>query len=238
MERKSYKVEMKASVDKREIEGYASIFGNVDSHNDVTMAGAFSKSIASDFAAPGTGQKNRVKVLWQHMHNEPIGRPVALSEDSQGLHFKAILSKGVQRADEALILIDDGVIDEMSFGYDTIEHERGQVIVDGAQKNVRMLKTLKLWEISPVTWGSNPHTDVLRAKAISSLSGHLKAGKVDFAEFLSILDELRAMVAEVANETGDGDETDDGDDNDTSQEKSLVGVFSEFNNWINQRITK
>ena len=59
------------------ISGYASVFGIVDSHNDIVMKGAF-KSVKVD----------NVKLLWQHDIYKPIGAVTFLSEDQYGLKFE------------------------------------------------------------------------------------------------------------------------------------------------------
>ena len=56
--------EIKGADEKKGIvEGYASIFGNIDSDKDMIMPGAFSKTITE--RGPGSA-KPRIKHLWQH----------------------------------------------------------------------------------------------------------------------------------------------------------------------------
>jgi HK97 family phage prohead protease len=49
-------------------EGYGSVFGVVDSYNEVVAPGAFTESLA-ELAAKG----RTVPVLWQHRQDQPIG---------------------------------------------------------------------------------------------------------------------------------------------------------------------
>lgn len=191
MKTKAFHVELKADHNKREIEGYAAMFNLKDHGDDVIVKGAFSRSIDRDFAPPGSGRNNRVKVLYQHLKHEPIGRPLELAEDSKGLHFRAKLTKGVARADETLALVADDVIDQMSFGYDTIESEMGDWEEAGDTRRVRFLKELGIWEISPVTWGMNDQTQVAMAKGIDPLVEKLKDGSLDEGE----LKELMGLLA-------------------------------------------
>src|SRR5438034_1404496 len=61
-------IEVKAVGDAGEIEGYGSIFGNVDSYGEMVMPGAFSASLVD------ARRKGRsVKMLWQHNPDQPIG---------------------------------------------------------------------------------------------------------------------------------------------------------------------
>jgi len=52
----------------------------------------------------------------------------------------------------------DGVINEMSIGYDTITE---QIV-----KGVRHLKEVKLYDVSPVTFAANPSAMILDVKAV------------------------------------------------------------------------
>ena len=65
--------------------GYAAVYGNIDSGGDIIEPGAFTKTIAEGW--------ERVKIL--ALHNDcwlPIGRPLELREDSNGLFIKAKIS--------------------------------------------------------------------------------------------------------------------------------------------------
>src|SRR5690242_20357627 len=90
-------MEFKFSSDKEgEFEGYASIFGNEDGGGDVMMQGAFTDTLAEHKAA-GT----MPKMLLNHggagmlgsdpMADLPIGKWLAMSEDTRGLQCKGQL---------------------------------------------------------------------------------------------------------------------------------------------------
>ena len=159
MQYKSSKFEIKAASDNT-IEGYAAFFGNVDSYGDVIEQGAFTKTLKEN--------ANRVKVLWQHNTNEPIGKPLAMEQDSTGLYIKAKISM-TDVGRKAMELMRDGVIDEMSIGYD--------VIKDDFKKGNRMLKELRLWEFSPVTFAANEKAKITSAKNFSDLLYDIKKKK-------------------------------------------------------------
>lgn len=133
-------------------EGYASIFGNVDLGGDVIQVGAF-KEIA-------TGRDGRVKVLYQHNMRDPIGT-ATVSQDSKGLSFHGQLVLEAPSGLAAHALMKAGALDGMSIGYD--------VLPGGSEflnSGVRSLKALKLWEISPVTFGMNPAAGIDSVKTL------------------------------------------------------------------------
>lgn len=166
MERKSFKFESKVDLEKNTFEGYAAVFGNKDSHDDIIEPGSFTKTLRESIA--------RIKVLWQHDPFSPIGKPIFMEEDSKGLYTKSKVSETTLGKD-ALILMKDGVIDELSIGYNTIKH-----IMD-EDTGIRHLKELKLMEYSPVTWASNDQAVIIGAKhnnELESLLLGIKAGKV------------------------------------------------------------
>lgn len=143
-------IELKSKNDM-EFEGYASVFGNKDSWDDIMQQGAFQKTINENFS--------RIKVLEQHDSWKVIGRPTVLEEDSMGLYFNAKLSD-IQAGREMFTLIKDQAITEMSIGYNTIKYLMDE------DSNIRTITEVKLWEISPVTWGAN---ELARIKSMSNI---------------------------------------------------------------------
>jgi HK97 family phage prohead protease len=146
MDYKIYKSEIKADdSDGMTFEGYASVFGNKDSWGDVMEPGAFKKTI--------TENKKRIKVLAMHDFYSVIGIPKTLQEDTKGLYFNAKISD-TQLGRDIFTLIKDKAITEMSIGYNALKYEINR---DENSKDygIRYLKEVRLWEISPVTWGAN-----------------------------------------------------------------------------------
>lgn len=140
------------------VTGYASIFGNIDSDDDLIMPGAFTKTIQE--RGPES-QKPRIKHLWQHDSWNPIGVPIVLKEDSKGLYFETQFGKD-QNSQNKLQQHIDKIITELSIGYNTIKAED---IQDGEGKHqYRKLTEVKLWEYSSVTWGANSLTEIVSAK--------------------------------------------------------------------------
>lgn len=156
MERKTVKFEVK-DVDEEAgtFTGYAATFSKrPDSYGDIIDPGAFAKTLKE--------HGKRVKILWNHNVLEPIGKPEELIEDSKGLLVKGKLSLGVQRAKEVLSLMKDGVITEMSIGYDTLK--------ESWQNGIRHLQEVRLWDTSPVTFAANPDAVIVSVKKATTFA--------------------------------------------------------------------
>ncbi len=124
--------------------GYASVFDVIDNQNDVILKGAFSKTL----------KDKDIKLLWQHRNDEPIGVFTEIYEDEKGLYVEGKLLLEVQRAREAYSLLKSGAINGMSIGY-TVKDS----VIDN-KNALRILKEIDLWEISLVTFPSNPEAVV------------------------------------------------------------------------------
>lgn len=136
------------------IEGYASVFGNKDSWGDIVERGAFTKTLQE-----GGG---RVKVLWQHDWWSPIGKPLHMEEDSKGLFTRSKIAP-TSIGKDALALIKEGVINELSIGYDTVKETYDH------DSKTRHLLEVKLWEYSLVTWAANDLAVITGAKSLDDL---------------------------------------------------------------------
>ena len=155
MEHKTLTFEVKAvDFTGRTLEGYAAAFGNIDAVGDIIHPGAFRKTLSE------RGQ--RITVLWQHDPNEPIGRLMEAREDERGLYVKAVISD-TTRGRDALALLKDGAIGEMSIGYDAVKG--GVDYSKSAEgKSIRNLREIKLYEFSLVTFPANEQAVVTGLK--------------------------------------------------------------------------
>lgn len=79
-------LEVKA-LNKREFEGYGSVFGNKDWGNDVVMPGAFSKTL-SEHKGDGT----LPMMFWMHDPSRIPGKWLTMEEDERGLYVKGTLA--------------------------------------------------------------------------------------------------------------------------------------------------
>jgi uncharacterized protein len=143
------------------IEGYASIFGEIDSYRDVVVPGAFTKSLDERYRA-----KNRkgVPMLDQHNSWTPIGLwPIeSVKEDNIGLFVVGQINMKVQKGVENHALADQGALTGLSIGYNTRDDEWDE------NGQVRILREVDLWEISMVTF---PAGDSARITSVKSISG-------------------------------------------------------------------
>lgn len=174
------------NMEERTFKGYASTFGNVDEVGDIIEAGAFAKSI-QERGPEGTKQ---IKVLWQH--NEPLGMPTVMVEDSKGLYVEGKISK-TRLGDEALELMRDGVVDRMSIGFSI---PQGKAYYDEAM-GVRKIKEVKLFEFSPVTFPANELavvTGVKNLELIRQLANGGELSQEEMKALADILPQLQALV--------------------------------------------
>src|SRR5665213_2837544 len=121
------------------VEGYASLFGELDQARDMVMPGAFEASLKKRGV-------RRVPMLFQHDPSEPVGVWLELREDIRGLYARGRLIPEVSRARELLSLLRAGAIDGLSIGFRTV---KGNI---DPRTRVRRLIAVDLWEVSIVTF--------------------------------------------------------------------------------------
>jgi HK97 family phage prohead protease len=148
------------------IKGYASVFDNKDSDNDIIRKGSYRKTISEN------GQ--RVKYLYQHDMDKPLGKMSMLEEDDKGLIFESKIAKTTLGKD-VIELIKSGVITENSVGILPIQKE----MVDG----VRNITEVKLYEISAVTLAANDQAVIMDVK-----------GNYDKEKILSRYDNMAKLI--------------------------------------------
>ena len=187
-EYKSFKFELESADESGEFSGYAAVFGSKDSGGDIIEKGAFSKTIREDFG--------RIKILSQHTDCElPIGKPLELREDDKGLFIRGKISDTAKGRD-IQTLMKDGVLNELSIGYDAVEFDYD------SEQGVRRLKEIKLWEVSIVTWAMNDQAKIDEVKSlVEGLRTEVKTGKITRAR-LDALKPFIAVVRELADILG------------------------------------
>lgn len=177
MQHKSFPFEVKeVAADGHTFEGHASVFQTIDSGGDIVCPGAFKRCLP-EFLRRG-------KVIWQHQWAEPIGRPLKAEEDGKGLLVAGRLSD-TARGRDALTLMRDGVVSELSIGYEPKEvqqlrrerdvrdywdgsgYEPTRRDVMRCHGGARLLKEVHLWEVSPVTFAMNEDAAITGMKGAS-----------------------------------------------------------------------
>lgn len=167
-------VKAEGVADDGTFEGYGSVFGVVDSYQEIVAPDAFSESLA-ELSAKG----RRVPVLWQHRSDQPIGVYSELKEDETGLFVKGqLLVDEVSQAKEAHALMKAGAVTGLSIGYWIRESTYDE------KTGIRTLTKLDLVEVSLVTFPAN---DEARVEAIKFKLAH---GQLpDIREFEKLLRE-------------------------------------------------
>jgi HK97 family phage prohead protease len=140
------------------IEGYATIFGLVDTFGDIVEDGAFEASLAqhkSEGTAPA--------MLWSHDPAAPIGRWLELVEDETGLRVRGQLNLESDGGQQALIHIKAGDVGGLSIGYLPKRVER-------APDNGLSLVEIDLYEVSVVSMPANRRARIISLKQATSLT--------------------------------------------------------------------
>lgn len=126
------------------IEGYVAVWDTVDSYNSRFQRGCFKKTIQN--------RTNKIKVLYNHDIEQPIGKLTEIREDDHGLFVRAQLIDGVTQADDTLKLIKGGAIDCFSFGFRTVKQK--------FDNGIQVLTEVVLGEVSPVVFEANPASQI------------------------------------------------------------------------------
>ena len=185
------------------VEGYASLFGEIDQARDMVMPGAFRQTLALRGV-------RRVPMLFQHDPAEPVGVWLELREDHRGLYARGRLIPDVVRARELIALVRAGAVDGLSIGFRTV---KGRV---DPRTRIRRLHAVDLWEISIVTFpllagarvravkqaSSPPPLSPARARAERALGKLAGAADVPAAASLARRPRTRAPLREYRQHDG------------------------------------
>lgn len=136
----------------RTIEGYFSVFDNVDRDNDIIVKGAFTKSVKE--------RLSEIRYLYNHNWEKPLDRGsvnLRVEEDNYGLKFSAKIPEGLTYGDDLIILYESGIVDEHSIGFQTVKSQ--------PENGVRVIKEVKLYEGSAVTMAANPLAKLTSVKS-------------------------------------------------------------------------
>lgn len=151
----------------RTVVAYASIFGNIDSDDDIIQEGAYQKTIQEN----GPANKNRVWHLFNHWIDHPIAKPYDLKEDSTGLLFASKLPD-TTKANDLLKLYESGFLTEHSVWIRIIKAVNQTL----DSREIRLIQEVALMEVSSVLWGANEQARTVEVKSIADLSNRIEAG--------------------------------------------------------------
>jgi hypothetical protein len=171
---KSFGLDVKAVSDAGVIEGYASVFGGApDAYGDIIAPGAFSDTLAAH-------KRNGTMplMLWGHDASQPpIGNWEDMAQDGKGLWVQGTVDLEDTMGQRVHRALKRKAMKGLSIGYETIESEN-----DPKRPGVRILKSVDLWEVSPVNFPAQVRAAVDTVKSYTS-GGNLPS-LPEFEEFL------------------------------------------------------
>ncbi len=172
MEHRDFNFKVKAAGDQGgqgTFSGLAATY-DLDQGGDRIVPGAFTRTLQSAKVFP---------LLWQHQADNPIGH-VTCTETSQGLQVEGsiVLSDAVGK--KAFDLMKAQVIRGLSIGYSTLQ--------ETVENGVRLLKEIKLFEVSAVTFPMNEAALIASVKNLKAMSDSERAKR------LKSMDEHRRAI--------------------------------------------
>jgi len=150
-ETKIFRLEVKDINETGQFTGYASVYDIVDQMGDVVEHGAFTKTIQE--------HGSQIPILWQHNSDEPIGIGT-LTDSEHGLIINGKLELELPEGQKSYIRLKRGLAKGLSIGYRTI--------TEAMEKGKRLLKEIKLYEVSIVVFPANELALVTSVKSESS----------------------------------------------------------------------
>lgn len=154
------RVERRAEGDDKpsKITGHAAVFDKLSEplwqgFREKIKPGAFKKTL----------READVRALFNHDPNFVLGRTksktLTVREDEVGLAFE-VEPPATQWADDLLISIERGDIDQASFGFRVVKDRMFTEGGEGSGETIRELIEVELFDVSPVTFPAYPQTDV------------------------------------------------------------------------------
>lgn len=183
-------------------EGYASVFGNVDSYGDKVLKGAFSKSLAKSFPNNGAG----IPCYWSHRMDDPefiLGETISAVEDDHGLKVRVSLDLDNPKAAAAYRALKAGAVNQMSFAYEVLDSE---FIPEKGAKfgGVNELRELNIFEVSVVQIGANTATSIDMVKSAMKNDDSISISTPGAIEQLEeVVDVLRNIIDSAKADSSD-----------------------------------
>lgn len=164
------------------VEHLITVFGILDDGGDISHPGSFTKTLAE--------RGHKVLVLDNHNYGSVlsvVAKPVRIYEVRREELPLEVLTEfptatgGVMAETQFLMdtpegqgvfnRIKAGALKEWSYGYDALDKDHSKITVNNVEHTVRNLRTIKLYEYSPVLWGMNPATMTMSAKGVNGAAG-------------------------------------------------------------------
>lgn len=194
-------------------EGYASVFGNIDSYGDKVIKGAFSKSLAKSFPNDGAG----IPCYWSHRMDDPefiLGKTISAVEDEHGLKVRVSLDLDNPKAAAAYRALKAGAVNQMSFAYEVLD---SHFIPEKGAKfgGVNELRELNIFEVSVVQIGANTATSIDMVKSAMKNDDSVSISTPSAIEQLEEAVEILREIIDSAK----ADSSDEESDNESNSEE-------------------
>ncbi len=159
------------------VEHVFAVHGVLDEGDDISHPGSFAKTL--------TERGLKIRVLDHHQTDSilrVIAKPLSIREIDRTELPASVLMKypeatgGVKATTQFLLntpegkgafeRIKAGVVGEWSYGFEVLDFDYGPTMTKGGKDiEPRNLRTVKLYEYSPVIWGMNPATATVSVKS-------------------------------------------------------------------------
>ena len=142
---------------KGQVKAVFSVFNTLDSDGDVVLPDA----VRSGF------KSGDVPMVWSHKWDMPIGKG-KINKDKDKATFEGNFFMDTESGKEAYNLVKSmGDLQQWSFGFKVNASEYGKYKKDGSddETDVRYLKDLSVYEVSPVLVGANQDTFTMAIKS-------------------------------------------------------------------------
>src|SRR6185503_20389914 len=139
-----------SKLDQRIVAGYGVIWGSMNDYDEQFVKGAFAKSITEN----GPNSNSTYKIKFRDRHGKSVSLFASLIEDDIGLYFETVPLDKVQWADDLLVQLKSGTINNFSIGFkyiwDRVEWDE--------ENDCLIILEAQLFEISAVDIPSDVQT--------------------------------------------------------------------------------
>lgn len=148
--------ELRAELEEHKLSGYFAVFGP-----EYKMGSRVSEKIDPKAFDNTLNEQPDVRCLWNHNDDIVLGRTgngtLSLRVDDHGLFGEITINQEDSDAMNALARIKRGDVSQCSFGFEVLEEE---MIKREPDDILFVLKKIRLWEVSPVTFPAYKETAI------------------------------------------------------------------------------
>lgn len=148
--------ELRAETDEHKLSGYFAVFGP-----EYKMGSRVSEKVDPNAFDETLQEQPDVRCLWNHNDDIVLGRTgngtLSLRVDDHGLFGEITINPEDSDAMNALARVKRGDVSQCSFGFEVLEEE---MIKREPDNILFVLKKIRLWEVSPVTFPAYKDTAI------------------------------------------------------------------------------